>query len=105
MGARLEVTMEESSPQISVPLCSQHPIVWNFIKFRNIISRYLPVLFNDSKCAPILTGGIKPLSRRAPTLGRYLSLVYTPALVRAPIGCNSKALSDVEAKRAPIVLS
>uniref|UniRef100_A0A803JV49 Helix-turn-helix domain-containing protein n=1 Tax=Xenopus tropicalis TaxID=8364 RepID=A0A803JV49_XENTR len=44
-----------------------------FYKIKKIIQNLLPVLLNDPQLAPVVVDGCKFVSRRAPTLGNYLS--------------------------------
>ena len=44
-----------------------------FYKIKQIIIKYLPVLYSDASYTSILSKGIKTVSRRAPTLGGVLS--------------------------------
>lgn len=49
------------------------PYSLEFTKIRNTVTKYLPILFNDPIYHEILSGGIRSVSRRTPTLGSFLS--------------------------------
>lgn len=52
------------------------PFSLKFGDIKNIVHRYLPIVFEDQTCADLLKDGINIFSRRAPTLGNSLSLTY-----------------------------
>lgn len=49
------------------------PYSLEITKIRNTVTKYLPILCNDPVYHEILSGGIRSVSRRAPTLGSSLS--------------------------------
>ena len=60
-------TSFDNTPVFSTPFSLE------FQKIKNIVAKYLPILYNDPAYNTILSRGFKAVSRRAPTLGRSLS--------------------------------
>lgn len=72
----LQDKLHISPPSINIPVFST-PYSAEFNQIRKIVTKYLPILYNDAAFNNILSKGIKVVSRRAPTLGNSLS----PSLV------------------------
>ena len=61
------LTIDTSAPIFSTAYSME------FNKIRQIVNKYLPVLYSDTSYVSILSKGIRTVSRRAPTLGGVLS--------------------------------
>lgn len=74
-GTKREKILCDKKPRwgnVSVPVFST-PFSLEFRKIRNILTRHIPILFEDDIFAKVLSGGFKAVSHRAPSLSNLLS--------------------------------
>uniref|UniRef100_A0A803JQE7 Reverse transcriptase domain-containing protein n=1 Tax=Xenopus tropicalis TaxID=8364 RepID=A0A803JQE7_XENTR len=66
------ITKKQSVSNFNVPIFIT-TYSRQFYEIKNVIQKFLPVLYNDSQLASVLKNGCKFVTRRAPTLGNVLS--------------------------------